>query len=74
MKINSEIIEKIKKSKEMRLSVALALKVSERQVYNLIGSNSDNLTKQAAVLVYKDFGFKENQIFEPIKYKSISNN
>lgn len=76
MKVSKIILEKLRTNKTMRLKTALALDVMERQVYNLMKSNSDNLTKKSAVMVYEEFGFTEEQIFEveTVDYKSVANN
>ncbi|WP_445453139.1 hypothetical protein [Flavobacterium sp. 25HG05S-40] len=64
MRVSQIIIEKLLNDKNFRLSTALALEVSERNVQNLAKANSDNLTKMSAVKVYKDNGFTDEEIFE----------
>ena len=66
MKVTQLIIEKLLNDKKFRLSTALALGVSERNVQQLAQRNSDNLTKMAAVKVYREHGFTDEQIFETV--------
>lgn len=58
------ILDKITESKDFRLGVAKSLGLSERQVQNLVKSNSENLTKYPAVKYYKSKGFLIKEIFE----------
>jgi hypothetical protein len=67
MKVSQIIIEKLLNDKEFRLKTALALKVSERNIVERARANSDNLTKMAAVKVYHEFGFTDEQIFETVE-------
>lgn len=64
MKVSALIIEKLLNDKKFRLSTALALGVSERNVQQLAERNSDNLTKMAAVQYYRSTGLKDKDIFE----------
>lgn len=64
MNISLLIKEKLLNDKEFRLSTALALNVSERNVQELAKRGSDNLTKAAAVKYFKSTGLKESEIFE----------
>ena len=66
MKVTQLIIEKLLNDKKFRLSTALALGVSERNVQQLAQRNSDNLTKMAAVKVYREHGLTDEQIFETV--------
>ena len=64
MKVTQIIIEKLLNDTKFRLNTALALGVTERNVYNLAKSNSDNLTKAAAVEYFKSTGLTEDEILE----------
>jgi len=64
MKVSALITEKLLTDKKFRLSTALALGVTERNVQKLVERNSDNLTKMAAVKYYKSTGLTDKQIFE----------
>lgn len=64
MKVSALIIQKLLKDKKFRLSTALALGVTERNVQQLAERNSDNLTKMAAVEYYRSTGLSDEQIFE----------
>lgn len=64
MKVSALIIEKLLTDKKFRLSTALALGVTERNVQQLAERNSDNLTKMAAVNYYKSTGLTDAEIFE----------
>lgn len=78
MKVSQLIIEKLLNDKNFRLSTALALGVTERNIQILAEKNSinSNLTKMSAVNYYKSTGLKEKEIFEYEKpaYKSTSHN
>ncbi|WP_298118047.1 hypothetical protein [Flavobacterium sp.] len=76
MKVSQIIVEKLLNDKNFRLNTALALGVTERNVINLAKSNSDNLTKMAAVNFYKSTGLKDDEIFvyEKVTYTSTSHN
>lgn len=67
MRISKLITKKIQTEKIFRLKVAMALECSERNVERLAKSNSDNLTKFAAIEVYRNYGFTDAQIFETAK-------
>lgn len=62
MKVTQIIIEKLLNDTKFRLNTALALGVTERNVYNLAKSKSDNLTKAAAVEYFKSTGLTEDEI------------
>lgn len=70
MRVSEQILDKIKRDRVFRFGVAMALGISERQVYNLIKNNSDNLTKYKAVEYYLSQGFSESEIFEKEKLKN----
>lgn len=74
MRVSEIIKQKLRTDKDFRRNTATALNVGERNIYKLLESNSDNLTKMAAVKIYFEAGFTEDQIFEPVEFKSISNN
>lgn len=67
MRVTQIIIEKLLNDKNFRLTTALALGVSERNVQKLAQANSDNLTKMAAVKVYYQFGFCDEEIFGTVE-------
>ena len=64
MKVSNLILENLRTDKKLRLSTAIALGVGERTILNNVEAESDNLTKMAAVLVYRENGFTDEQIFE----------
>lgn len=64
MKVSNLILEKLRTDKKLRLSTAIALGVGERTILNNVDSESDNLTKMAAVQEYRKAGFTDDQIFE----------
>lgn len=66
MKVSALIIQKLLKDKKFRLSTALALGVTERNIQQLAERNSDNLTKMAAVEYYRSTGLTDEQIFETV--------
>lgn len=75
MKVSPLITEKLLNDKTFRLSTAIALGVTERNIQILAEKNSDNLTKMAAVKYYMSTGLTEEQIFEKeVAYHSVSNN
>lgn len=68
MYYKKEIIERLKKDTELRLRVALALKVGEQAVKNAIKRNSKSITNISAVNVIKAYtGLSEEEIFETEK-------
>lgn len=76
MRVSPQIIEKLINDKNFRLKTALALQVSERNVQILAEKNSDNLTKMAAVMVYRGEGFTDEDIFDAhtIAHNTASSN
>lgn len=62
MQVSIKITDKLLSDRKFRLQTADALEVSERNVENLAKSRSSNLTKLAAVMVYKKYGFKQSEI------------
>ena len=62
-KVSPIIAEKLINDKEFRLKTAIALKIGERSVMNSLYAESDNLTKYAAILVFRQYGFKEKEMF-----------
>lgn len=69
MNISKAIRNRILKDDEFRLHTALKLRVSEKNVRYLAKTNSDNLTKYAAVKYFFSCGYTEEQTFEPVKLK-----
>lgn len=65
MEVTQLIREKLLNDLDFRLKTASALSCSERNVKDLAKRNSDNLTKMAAVIVFREAGFTDEQIFEP---------
>ena len=53
MKLSEVALERIKK-KQTRLKLCLALNCIDRTMWNYINSNSDNLTKAAALQVIRE--------------------
>lgn len=67
MRVSPLIIEKLTNDKIFRLNTAIALGVSELNVKRLAESNSDNLTKAAAVKYFLSTGLTESEILETEK-------
>lgn len=64
MRVAQIITEKLLNDRNFRLKTAIALSITENGVRKLAKGNSDNLTKMAAVKVYREAGFTDEQIFE----------
>ncbi|AQW96700.1 hypothetical protein BBD31_01755 [Elizabethkingia anophelis] len=64
MKIASTVCRKIKENSELSLRLASVLGVKQLSVEQLARRKSNKLGHYAAVMVYKEFGLKEEEIFE----------
>lgn len=68
MNISSEILEKIKSDLTFRLGLANVLKLSERQIQNLVKSTEEGksvrLRDHLAIQYFLNSGFQQSQIFE----------
>jgi len=64
MKVTKLILDQITEDKNLRLKVAMALGVGERNVQELVRRESDNLTKYGAIVCYMEAGFTIEQIIE----------
>lgn len=62
MKITSVLIEQLKEDANLRLQVAIALGVGERNVLELAKRESDNLTKYGAIVVFMKYGYTIEEI------------
>ena len=70
MTISNEVFEQLASDRELRLKVAIALKISERGVSESVKRKSDVFTKKAAlVAICEHTGLTEDQILEsePVK-------
>lgn len=58
--------QKLAENTQLRLKIAIALKVSEAAVIRAIQRKSNSLTRHAAVQVIKEeLGLTDDQLFEP---------
>lgn len=64
MKVTQIILDALTNDKSLRLKVALALGVTERNVQELVKRGSDNLTKYVAIKCYEEAGFSIEEVIE----------
>lgn len=64
MKITNTVYRKIKENSELSLRLASELRIKQVSVEQLARRKSSKLGHYAAVMVYKEFGLKEDEIFE----------
>ncbi|KUY20855.1 MULTISPECIES: hypothetical protein [Elizabethkingia] len=64
MKIASTVCRKIKESSELSLRLASVLGVKQVAVEQLATRKSNKLCHYGCVLIYKEFGLTEKEIFE----------
>ena len=64
MELTPKALEAIK-NKRIRLQLALALDVTDQTISNYIESNSDNLTKAAALsIIYRETGLTASEVVQ----------
>jgi hypothetical protein len=74
MKVTEFILNKILTDKDFSGRLSMRMGIKQNSLEQLAGRNSTKLTLYAAILFYKECGFTDEQIFEPLTYQSLSNN
>lgn len=72
IKVSEKIRELILTNNDFSLKLAQALQVTQQSVVSLAKRNSVKLTLYAAILLYKEEGFTDEEIFEDA-YKKVEN-